>query len=254
MNSYEELIKIGSDTARAGFRNEQAIADKFNNWESDSDSQKWLIIMQYDIEEIDYVKATTLHGYKSDVQVQVTVKLKEAISVENLQVKLVSNFRGFNQIDKRWLASYNELWNFPGKIFTCLKHFTGELPPKIGNPRDDRRMFLDEFPKKERDEVLDFFSKNKALIVNDILKGRGKFAAEWILVAQKIDMDARWVLKPINVAINYYSNGSVKISPRGSIYIHKITVQRKGGDGGRPTANMLQFKINPAELFEITGT
>jgi len=27
-------------------------------------------------------------------------------------------------------------------------------------------------------------------------------------------------------------------------------MQRKGGDGGRNTANMLQFKLNPAELFE----
>ena len=33
--------------------------------------------------------------------------------------------------------------------------------------------------------------------------------------------------------------------------VWKITMQRKGGDGGRITANMLQFKINPAELFEI---
>ncbi len=27
-------------------------------------------------------------------------------------------------------------------------------------------------------------------------------------------------------------------------------MQRKGGDAGRETANMLQFKINPAELIE----
>lgn len=27
-------------------------------------------------------------------------------------------------------------------------------------------------------------------------------------------------------------------------------MQRKGGDGGRNTANMLQFKLNPAELFD----
>ncbi len=27
-------------------------------------------------------------------------------------------------------------------------------------------------------------------------------------------------------------------------------MQRKGGDGGRETAKMLQFKINPAELLE----
>jgi hypothetical protein len=29
-----------------------------------------------------------------------------------------------------------------------------------------------------------------------------------------------------------------------------MDMQRKGGDGGRKTAQMLQFKINPAELFE----
>jgi hypothetical protein len=28
-------------------------------------------------------------------------------------------------------------------------------------------------------------------------------------------------------------------------------MQRKGGDGGRDTAKMLQFKINPSELFNI---
>jgi len=30
----------------------------------------------------------------------------------------------------------------------------------------------------------------------------------------------------------------------------KITMQRKGGNNGRPIANMLQFKINPAKLFD----
>ena len=30
-----------------------------------------------------------------------------------------------------------------------------------------------------------------------------------------------------------------------------ITMQRKSGDNGRETAKMLQFKINPAELFDI---
>ena len=29
-----------------------------------------------------------------------------------------------------------------------------------------------------------------------------------------------------------------------------ITMQRKGGDNGRETAKMLQFKINPVQLFD----
>jgi len=34
------------------------------------------------------------------------------------------------------------------------------------------------------------------------------------------------------------------------LHLGKVTMQRKGGDAGRNTANMLQFKINPLKLFE----
>lgn len=71
-----------------------------------------------------------------------------------------------------------------------------------------------------------------------------------MLVAQKINKNARWVLKPMNFCMNYFGNGEIIITNRGSFRIGKITMQRKGGDGGINTANMLQFKINPAELFD----
>ena len=100
--------------------------------------------------------------------------------------------------------------------------------------------------------LLSWIENNKILIITDILKGRGEFCAEWVLVAQKTNKNARWVLKNINEVINhYFDGGKVEISPRGSIKLGKVTVQRKGGDGGRPTANMLQFKIDPTELFDI---
>ena len=57
------------------------------------------------------------------------------------------------------------------------------------------------------------------------------------------------VLSDINKAMSIFGEGEVKISPRGSISIGRITLQRKGGDGGRKTANMLQFKIRPCDLF-----
>ena len=47
--------------------------------------------MEYDFSKIEYVKAVKLSGFKTDVQAQITVKLKEVIDVQNLQVKLVSN-------------------------------------------------------------------------------------------------------------------------------------------------------------------
>lgn len=246
-----ESQKLGSETAKAGFRNEDAIVEKFNNWQNDSDAQKWLEIMDYDLKEIEKVEAIKLHGYKTDVQVQITIYLKEAISAENLSIKLVSNKKGFNQIDKRWAKAYVEMWSIPEDIEQILKLFVGEIISIQEKLRDKRRMFLDEFDIESQHKIVQFFSNNKVLIVSDILKGRGKFSAEWMLVAQKSSTDSRWVLKNMNEVINHFSSGDVFIKPRGSLQIGRIGMQRKGGDGGRKTAQMLQFKIDPTELFNI---
>ncbi len=88
------------------------------------------------------------------------------------------------------------------------------------------------------------------LIVSDILKGRGEFSAEWVLVIQKINLKMEWALKHINEVMQYYfDDGSVEISKKGSLKIGRITIQRKGGDNGRESANMLQFKIDPTGLL-----
>lgn len=207
--------------------------------------------MGYKLAEIEYVEAIVLSGYKTDVQVQVTIKLKKAIDVENLQVKLVNNLKGFNQIDKRWVDKYVEMWSIPENITVLLKKYTGEILPTIKNPKDDRRTFANEFSNAKQESLLRWIENNKTLIVNDIIKGRGKFSAEWMLVAQKIEENAKWVLKPINIVVNHFGNGDVKITKQGNIKIGNITMQRKGGDNGRKTAQMLQFKINPAELFDV---
>ncbi len=206
--------------------------------------------MQYDIKEIEHVKAMVISGYKTDVQVQISIKLKGAIDTENIQVKLVSNLKGFNQIDKRWVDKYVEMWEIPSNIADLLKQYTGEIVPLIKNPKDPRRTFANEFSKKDQESILKWLNENRTLIVSDTLKGRGKYSAEWMLVVQKTNTNARWVLKPINYCLNFFSNGEIRISNRGTFKIGKITMQRKGGDGGRKTANMLQFKINPAALFE----
>jgi len=206
--------------------------------------------LKYKLTEIEFVEAVKISGFKTDVQVQVTIKLKKALDVENLQVKLVSNPKGFNQIDKRWIDKYTEMWNIPLQIISILKRYTGEEKPTIKKLKDKRRMFANEFSENEQEVILKWLKKNQSLIVSDILKGRGKFAAEWMLVAQKGTKNARWILKPMNFCMNYFGNGEIVITTRGNFKIGQITMQRKGGDGGRDTAKMLQFKINPAELFD----
>lgn len=206
--------------------------------------------MQYDIKQIESIKAIVLSGFKTDVQVQISIKLKEAIAAENIQVKLVSNLKGYNQIDKRWVDKYIEMWEIPTNISNLLKQYTGEILPLIQNQKDSRRTLANEFSKNDQKILLNWLNNNKSLIVSDILKGRGKFSAEWMLVAQRIDNSTRWILKPMNYCLNFFGNGKIEITSRGNFKIGRITMQRKGGDSGRKTAQMLQFKINPAELFK----
>jgi hypothetical protein len=48
---------LGSQTAKNGFLNEDDIVVKFNNWRFDEEAKKWLMIMQYPLNDIDFAKA-----------------------------------------------------------------------------------------------------------------------------------------------------------------------------------------------------
>ncbi len=248
-----DKVSLGSQTAKNGFKNEAFVVAIFNDWKNEILAQEWLKAMHYDLDLIEEVKAEKIKGnFKADIQViiLVQIKLQKLQDVQNIQVKLVSNNQGFNQIDKRWLKSYNELWNFSNEIYEILQYFVGEREPKINNPKDKRRMFFNEFSTQEQNKILNFFNTNKFLVLSDILKGRGRFASEWFLVILRLENNPiKWVLKPINEVINFYS-GEVIFSPQGSLKIGKVTMQRKGGDGGRESAKMLQFKINPLLLLK----
>lgn len=243
-----DLVKRGSNTARGGFSNERDVAVKFNNWENDVDAQEWLTVMQYDVDEIESVKAIVLRGEKADLNVIIQIKLKDAVDTENIQVKLVSGDANFNQVDKRRVDNYVEAWDIPDDIVKLLKHFDGELKPYRDDVKDERRMFVNEFTNEEQSRLIGWLQENIDLIMMDVLRGRGQFTAEWYLVAHKYDK--RWIIRNINAVIKHYLDDRiVRISPRGSIRFGKMLLQRKGGDGGRDTANMLQFKISPLDLF-----
>lgn len=58
----KKLEKIGSKTAKEGFKNEKDIVKKFNHWQTDQDAQKWLKIMGYQLEKVEKVKAMIISG------------------------------------------------------------------------------------------------------------------------------------------------------------------------------------------------
>lgn len=272
--------ELGSKTAKGGFANEKAICKKFNSWRKDIEAQEWLKIMGYDIKKLNSVKAIQvptkikksdlskfevdeeeyeqfMRFKKADAQIRIIITIGNILKIENLSLKKANSDADYNQVDKRLVDAYQEMWGFDDDITCWLKIFTGENNPKsfiklTGNIklRDKRRLFLDEMPEDIRNKILDFFKENKIIVVSDILKGRGGLSANWMLVTRynKDEDTTTWTLKDINSAMNFFGRGDVKISPRGSLYMGKITMQRKGGT---PDPTKLQFKIKPCQLFEI---
>ncbi len=257
-------VEQGSRTAKAGFKNEDDIRDKFNNWRTDADARAWLAAMNYKLADIESVRAVKPHGEKADVVVRIRVNTKrspaetqrrgeensgEREAVEGISIKLVSSPNGFNQIDKRWLVNYAKKWNMPADVVAALKLYLGEVPPNKPS-RDRRRMFLNELEPAQKTAVIDFFAANKEMIVSDLIEGDGADAAGWMMVAFKATDKPRWVIRSSREAVRHFAEGKVEMTRAGNLKIGRITMQRKGGDGGRETANMLQFKINPMHLFE----
>lgn len=277
-------FEFGSRTAKGGFANEREICRKFNNWRKDKDAQLWLKIMGYDPNKIEHVKAIRIKsrmskdeiekfGFKkedyenlmrfkkTDVQVQIrlVIQVNGAMKVENLSLKKANSDACYNQVDKRRVDSYRKMWNFNKKIALALKLFTGEISPskypemlKVdpSDLKDPRRALLTEIRDDVVQEIIAFFTKNKILVVSDLLKGRGGLAADWMLVTKydKKSNTTTWTLKDINTTMNFFGQGDVRVSPKGSLYIGRITMQRKGGT---PDPEKLQFKIKPCELFDL---
>ena len=272
--------EIGSYTAKGGFTNEFDIQEKFQNWATDQEAAKWLAIMGYSIDKIssleveqippriskkklmafgvteDKVEVTQTFK-KADLQVRLQITVDNIVYVENLSLKRSKTTAGFNQIDKRPVDTYDRFWKFPSDVKKWLKYFTGEISPSEieGIDLDDlkdkkqRRIFFSEMPNNIQEKIIQFFELNKVRIISDLIRGRGALSADWILVTEVNESTgvSRWLLTDINNAINYLCQGEVKESPRGSLYIGNVFMQRKGGT---PDPTSLQFKINPLQLFD----
>ncbi len=268
MNYRQE---VGSYTARGGFENEVDIANKFKNFKTDNEAKMWLGIMGYDFEKIKELNAVqipprireevalelgatktnleeTLALKKADIQIKLEIIIDSIYYIENLSLKKANKNAGYNQVDKRPVDKYKSYWNIPDSIARTLKLYTGEITTHTGiKLKDSRRMFLNEIEKGDVDELLKFFSNNKTLIFNDVIRGRGALAADWILVTRKDENKIDWILKDINFVCNFFAQGDVVVTKRGNLKVGRMTVQRKGGT---PDPTSLQFKLNPLDLFE----
>lgn len=264
----DDLVQRGSQTAKDGFQNEKDLGKKFQNflddyearvwlkqivrdsinsdeWTWDPASQMWVRNNPESLVSITRVDVIYPHGQKSDLQVNVFKEGKELPIKTGISAKLVSNLgSGFNQVDKRWVHNYQALWSIPQDIVELLKLFSGEISSNLAK-RDSRRVFLDELNDSDQQKIIQYFEGKKEEILIDILQGRGEYRADYMLVAAKDGNETRWAFVEMETVLQVMGSGPVQITPRGSLKIGEITMQRKGGDNGRESAKMLQFKMDP---------
>ena len=235
-----------SKTAKSGFDTEDQVVREFNNWKNSKYASSWMSCMGYDTVQSISAVTTRSMGGNSKADVIVTIDgFDVGISIKKFTAS-------FNQIDKRRVDNYAKMWDMPDDITDTLRKYCGVcgFRPVDDNviTRDSRRYFLDELTPKERDGLVGFFAINKDKIMYDVLHGTN---ADYILVIRKDDEKiTESGLVRTEKAIQHYG-GNVSITKRGNLKLGKITVQRKGGNGGGITAQMLQFKFSPKDILNL---
>lgn len=271
-----DKVKLGSETAKSGFRNEVLIVEMFNNYLSDKTAQSWLEYMGYDISMINNLKTYVIpagtknvenlvssselekflefHKYsKADLQVQIELEVNGIIYRENVSAKSCKENASFNQIDKRSVSRYQEMWNFNDNIKQILECFTGESNPlDFGYSVDEtivskeRHRITSKTMKKDHlDSVLTFLNENKYLILTDIVIGRGPLKADYMIIT--VDGIKFNIVKTSDV-VNHYSRYDFEVGKQTTFKLGNcFSIQRKGGT---PDPTSLQFKFNPTDVVD----
>lgn len=250
-----EKMANGSSIAKSGFKAEQILTDFLNSPDGPDCLSLHNICPKNEIKNI---KAERLVGRKkTDVRVSIEKTNGEVMKI-NLSVK--KSTADFSQLERGDLEKYRQLLNMPDKVYNLLKFFLGKsLPSGYDSSktfRETHRLFLDELTDEDQKSIIDFFdSIKKDLIHNAFLGTDPESRPHFLVTINKEDpiqsdfKEAKFTAaeKAITIALD---TGKVLLSPRGSLKIGKITLQRKGGDGGKPKACDIQIKFNPSDYHE----
>lgn len=236
-----DLAKLGSETAKGGFLNEKRIAKEFNNYMNSLLAQRWLRKMGYKINCIKSINATCPRrsAQKTDILLRIT-KIDNNIDIQKISCKKGQG----NQINKRPVDRYKELWNLSGITVKALKKFVGELGytpsellnrgeitiEKYNSLKDNRRMIFKELESSEQRAILEEFNDKKDLILKFIIEGIGEMSVDWWMRDDN--------LYSITSILRIAGEGNV-VPTRTGFKIGEIKVQRKGGT---PDPRSLQFK------------
>ncbi len=176
----------------------------------------------------------------------------------------------YNHVERKHVDFYAQKWSIPKDVYIALKKFVGEVDVK-GNPvsieelkseaellgtspgklSKGRRTFLNQMEQQTIENMIRFFNENKVKILKDIFIGDENI--EFFIIVKRQEGLAYYYVLPTKDVLDIYCKGDVRITPRGSLLIGRVELQRKSGNHRTKSgwidtsASQLQFKIKPSE-------
>jgi hypothetical protein len=238
------------DAARNGRKAEQLLVRYIQNHE---ESTAWIVD---EINEHPYSRtgAKLKAGMeKPDVILYETQSLKE---YGLISLKCCVDFRkGFNQIKRSSLKNFGVEFDVPDSIQAILRRYTFGRKKFILKGRN--------FNQDELGELTTFLnSHRKALLLSAFTGQAKKPKANWLLLHQwtppnwerNVAKRQRSELISMQEVLQIFVGLPVGFTRQGTITFGAgITLQRKGGDKGKDTANDLQFKMRTWPFLKALG-
>ena len=245
-----DLTSAQSAAAHRGLKAETELINSINN---QSDECAWIV--EECCETSGYGNfGARKPSNKEKPDVVLFDKKNEELSTKGISIKTYKPKVSFGQANRGTVETYVKDFGIPKSVAETLLAFTHKT-------QSGDRVMLNQTSKSSQTELLDFFAQFQKQIISHILRGKELSAlkADWLLFHEAKDESWKmhvgdkkfWRLYPIEKIIECCLRKKPVINENGNLILGiGLTMQRKGGDGGKDSANDLQFKIDPVEIIK----
>ena len=162
----------------------------------------------------------------------------------------------FQQIDRHWISDIPCLEPVAGPLKSLCEYPLLSNGTHVDKSHGVKRLLVEEYTQEELDEIISTLNNQKDDVLKFALLGTDSeqqptylFAIEYIN-----NMRSKIVLFNMQDILQYLSTLNFKIMKKGTVIAlgdeHVLSLQRKGGDGGKKSSNQLQMKIIVSKLLD----
>ncbi len=237
--------QFNRDAARNGREAERILTSYIQNHE---DSTAWIA---EDIGLYSYSRTGARHRAGIEKPDVVLCDTDEDKDYAFISLKCCMKFdTAFNQIKRCSIASFKEEFDAPSDVVDILNKYT----------EGKKKLLPGNYSPKELNRLLEFLHENQRPLLASAFTGQDKKPkANWLLLHQwkfpnwrrNIARKDRSFLISMQKILALFNEIEVTYTKRGTITFGAgVTLQRKGGDKGKDSANDLQFKLRIKQLLD----